>query len=174
MWPLARFICSVRPRLSRRFNSYSRSSIICNSRQTTFTGKKGKAVAVHAMKAYREKRVTAALILTLDVRWKWVVDTKLLPLYSGTNGIERWVGPRAGIDFGWDSNLSSRRYLITASISPTLPSAPVRTEQRTQFLSYKDQWRRFIGNVCGLLRAVVVVFVRIETDPDVYTKFSKR
>jgi len=39
-------------------------------------------VAVHAMKAERESKGTAVLILNLDTRWRWVVNLTPDPLYS--------------------------------------------------------------------------------------------
>jgi hypothetical protein len=42
---------------------------------------KGKAVPVHAVKAYRGTRGIAPLILNLGTRWRWVVNFTPRPLY---------------------------------------------------------------------------------------------
>jgi len=103
------------------------------------------------------------------VRGQQQAPVALLPTKnSGTNGVERLMGPGpvwtlAGIRICPARRYSST-YLITTSRSSTLPLVPTRTSQRTEFLSYTDLWRQFIRNVCRPLREVVIVFVRDETE----------
>jgi hypothetical protein len=105
----------------------------------------------------------------MEVSGQHQAPAALLPIKnSGTNGIERWVGPGpvwtlAGIRICPTRRYSST-YLITTSRSPAFPSAPARALQRREFFCYIDLWRRFIRNECRPLRGVVIVFVRVETE----------
>jgi hypothetical protein len=87
----------------------------------------------HAMKAYWVSGGIPPHILDFGIRWRWVVNFTLLPLYPQTKGplvthwIGGWVGPRAGLDAvvkrkisspGRDSNpRSSNPYLSTIPLS---------------------------------------------------------
>jgi hypothetical protein len=72
---------------------------------------KGKIFHVYAVKSYRRDRGIVRLILSLGVKWGWVVDLTLCPLYPW----ERtpmptisggWVGSRACLELLWDLHLS--------------------------------------------------------------------
>jgi hypothetical protein len=58
----------------------------------------GIIVPVHGMKACRESRGIAPLILLRGTGWRWIVA---LPLGKnrGAHWMADWVGPRAGLDF---------------------------------------------------------------------------
>jgi len=78
----------------------------------------------------------------MEVSGQHQAPAALLPIKnSGTNSIERWVGPGpvwtlVGIRICPTRRYSST-YLITTSRSPAFPSAPARALQRTEFLLHR-------------------------------------
>lgn len=60
----------------------------------------GYIISVCTMKAYRRSKAMTVLILNLDTRWKWVVSSTPVALYTckQTYSLGDWVGPRANLD----------------------------------------------------------------------------
>ena len=59
--------------------------------------------SMSSIKAYRRSRDMAPLILTVGIRWSWVVNFTLRPIYlrqriAGTHWIWGWVSHGAGLD----------------------------------------------------------------------------
>jgi hypothetical protein len=91
---------------------------------------KGKAVPVDAMKAYKESRVIAPVILNLGTRWRWLLAARCdrftpAERAHGTHWIRSRVGSRVDLDALEKRNVSC---------PPGIERNPIR---RTIHIAYK-------------------------------------